>query len=135
MDISELRTRIDETDRELCALINKRMKIASEIGRFKRENKLPVYDPKREGELLDRVEGMCDESVSSYARVIYQTIMDTSRAYQKKLLAGDSEIREAMQKAIENTEKAFLRKRLLLVRVLRAHILRLPAKSSLRTLQ
>ncbi|MBQ5778274.1 MAG: chorismate mutase [Oscillospiraceae bacterium] len=105
--MSELRTRIDETDRELCALINKRMKIASEIGRFKRENKLPVYDPKREGELLDRVEGMCDESVSSYARVIYQTIMDTSRAYQKKLLAGDSEIREAMQKAIENTEKAF----------------------------
>ncbi len=107
MDIRDLRKKIDETDRELVGLINKRMEIASKIGEYKRENKLPVYDPKRERELLDRVEGYSDKNIANYVRVIYQTMMDTSRAYQKKLSANDSEIRSLMEGAIEKTEKIF----------------------------
>ncbi len=107
MDMKDLRKEIDDTDRAIVELINRRMEIASKIGEYKRENNLPVFDPKRERELLDRVEGYSDEKVASYVRVIYQTMMDTSRAYQKKLSAKDDAIREIMQNAIEKTDKIF----------------------------
>lgn len=40
-------------------------------------------------------------------KVIYQTIMDTSRSYQRKLLAGESVLEKAMSAAIEKTDKLF----------------------------
>lgn len=107
MDINGLRKDIDKYDREIAELLTKRMETAAKIGEYKRENKLPVYDASREHELLEHVSGYTEKEISPYMKVIYQTIMDTSRSYQRKLLAGESVLEKAMSAAIEKTDKLF----------------------------
>ena len=107
MDINELRGNIDRIDEQLVALIRERMETAAKIGEYKRENKLPVYDPSRERELFDRVASLAGDEFGSYTRVLYSTMTDVSRSYQRKLLGRKSDLAEKMQAAIDATDKLF----------------------------
>ncbi len=107
MDIKELRGNIDRIDEQLVALIRERMETAAKIGEYKRENKLPVYDPSRERELFDRVASLAGDEFGSYTRVLYSTMTDVSRSYQRKLLGRKSDLAEKMQAAIDATDKLF----------------------------
>ena len=53
--VQELRERVDEVDRELIRALNERARIVQEIMALKAEVGAPVYDPKREEEILQRV--------------------------------------------------------------------------------
>ena len=53
--IRELRVRVDEVDGELIRVLNERARIVQEIMAIKAEAGAPVYDPKREEEILRRV--------------------------------------------------------------------------------
>lgn len=107
MDIKELRKNIDTIDEKLVELIRERMDTAAKIGEYKRENKLPVYDPARERELFDRVADMAGKEFGQYTRVLYSTITDVSRSYQRKLFGRTSGLAERMQAAIDSTDKLF----------------------------
>ncbi len=107
MDIKELRKNIDRIDSELVDLIKERMETAAKIGEYKKENGLPIYDAMRERELLDKVAGKAGEEFANYTRVLYGTMMDVSKAYQRKLFCKKSNIAEKMQKAIEKTDMLF----------------------------
>ena len=107
MNINDLRNDIDKIDKELVALIGKRMETAAKIGQYKRENNLPVYDPARERELFAKVGEMAGEELSSYTRVLYSTMTDISRSYQRRLMGRKSVLAERMQAAMNNTDKLF----------------------------
>jgi chorismate mutase len=53
--IRELRSRVDEVDRELIHILNERARIVQEIMTIKAETGKPVFDPRREEEILRRV--------------------------------------------------------------------------------
>ena len=53
--VRELRERVDEVDKELIRALNERARIVQEIMALKAEAGTPVYDPKREEEILQRV--------------------------------------------------------------------------------
>jgi 3-deoxy-7-phosphoheptulonate synthase/chorismate mutase len=53
--VLELRERVDEVDRALIRALNERARIVQEIMALKAEAGAPVYDPKREEEILQRV--------------------------------------------------------------------------------
>ena len=53
--VSELRERVDEVDRKLIRALNERARIVQEIMALKAEVGAPVYDPKREEEILQKV--------------------------------------------------------------------------------
>jgi chorismate mutase len=53
--VRELRERVDEVDRELIRALSERARIVQEIMAIKAEAGAPVYDPKREEEILRRV--------------------------------------------------------------------------------
>ena len=53
--VSELRERVDEVDRELIRALNERARIVQEIMDLKAEAGAPIYDPKREEEILRKV--------------------------------------------------------------------------------
>jgi chorismate mutase len=53
--VSELRERVDEVDRELIRALNDRARIVQEIMALKAGAGAPVYDPKREEEILRKV--------------------------------------------------------------------------------
>ncbi|MDA3855593.1 MAG: chorismate mutase [Candidatus Woesearchaeota archaeon] len=52
-DLSELRLRIDEIDKEISNLVVKRMDASKEIAKLKIENDLIVLDPNRENEIIN----------------------------------------------------------------------------------
>jgi chorismate mutase len=53
--VRELRERVDEVDWELIRALSERAQIVQEIMALKAEAGAPVYDPKREEEILRRV--------------------------------------------------------------------------------
>ena len=107
MDINELRKDIDRIDTELVKLVRERMETAAKIGEYKRENNLPVYDPARERALFDRVAELAGDEFGSYTRVLYSTMTDVSRSYQRKLIGRKSDLSARMQAAIDGTDKLF----------------------------
>ena len=52
--VRELRERVDEVDRELIEALSERARIVQEIMVLKAEAGAPVYDPRREEEILRR---------------------------------------------------------------------------------
>ncbi|HLO09894.1 MAG TPA: chorismate mutase, partial [Desulfobacteria bacterium] len=55
MEIGEIRKRIDLLDDVLLRIFNERARLALEIGRRKKEEGLPVYDPSREKRIFARM--------------------------------------------------------------------------------
>ncbi len=54
-EVKELRKRIDKIDREIVRLLEKRIGIAKEIGRLKRDTGAEIFDPEREREVLENI--------------------------------------------------------------------------------
>lgn len=52
--VQELRERVDEVDRDLVHALNERASIVQEIVAMKAEAGVPLFDPKREEEILQR---------------------------------------------------------------------------------
>src|ERR671910_3010340 len=53
--VRELRERVDEVDQELILALSERARIVQEIMDLKSEAGTPIYDPRREEEILRRV--------------------------------------------------------------------------------
>ena len=83
MDIKELREQIDGIDRQLVDLYCRRMDTAREIGRYKRENHLPVLDTERERNLLNKVAEQAGAENEQGIRALYHLLMDHSRLRQQ----------------------------------------------------
>ncbi|VEU80349.1 chorismate mutase [Haploplasma axanthum] len=59
--INELRKEIDEIDTLMQDLFKKRLAVARKIGEYKKEKNLPIYDSKRENEILLRLKEKYDD--------------------------------------------------------------------------
>lgn len=78
--IRELRERVDEVDSELIRALNQRARIVQEIMALKAESGAPVYDPKREEEILRRVVEMNAGPIyDSSMRDIFELILHRIR--------------------------------------------------------
>jgi chorismate mutase len=53
--IEDLRSRVDEVDRELIRILNERARIVQEIVAIKADAGKPLFDPRREEEILQKV--------------------------------------------------------------------------------
>jgi chorismate mutase len=56
MNIEYWRAEIDEVDRELLRLLNRRARLAAKVGRLKRAAGLPLNDPEREQQVLRQLQ-------------------------------------------------------------------------------
>ncbi len=109
-DLSQIREKINELDNQIVALWKERMETCLSVAQYKKKNNLPVLDSKREAELLNRIGNMAGDDLEVYSRVLYDTVMTVSRAYQHKYLYDDNELTAKIKNAIENTEKLFPQK-------------------------
>lgn len=84
--LEDLRKEIDECDNEIIRLLKRRMEISREIGVVKKENNLPLYDEKREQEVMKKLEGMSSGILSKETiDNIYKEILYASKDLQNKL--------------------------------------------------
>ena len=103
--LNDYRIEIDNIDKELVELIDKRMRVAEKIGSYKKENNLPVLDLAREREKLDKITDMAKEDMASYTRLLYNLIMDMRTDHQRKHNGEISELMENIKSALESTDK------------------------------
>ena len=89
-ELTDLRGQIDEIDGELIGLFNRRMAIAKKVAEVKHDAGLPVFNRKREQEILCKIEEQTDEGIKSYAKTLFHTLFDVSRAYQSRIIAPES---------------------------------------------
>lgn len=86
MTLEELRQQIDEIDRELVALLNRRAEIVVEVGRLKSADGTPIYAPDREKRVLDKIRAANKGPLPDKTLLaIYRELMSGSFALEKPL--------------------------------------------------
>lgn len=84
--LSEERKKINETDEKIARLLEERFGASARVAAYKKEAGMPVFDPVRERELLDRNESLASPEIAPYNRALFSRILDLSKDYQKRLL-------------------------------------------------
>jgi chorismate mutase/prephenate dehydratase len=89
MDLDSLRKQIDAHDIQLVDVINKRLALAAEIGRIKRDSGGAIYVPEREDAVFRKVTSQNKGPIKDDAlRAIYREIMSAAIALEKALLVA-----------------------------------------------
>ncbi len=107
MDINDLRIQINDIDKDLTALFNKRMDVSLQIAKYKIENNIPVLDKTREREILERAAARSEPDIKNYARILYSDILNLSRSYQHKIITGNSPVTSKIKEVIKNNPLLF----------------------------
>ena len=90
-ELKDLRKKIDEIDRDIVRLIDERMKVSVKVGEIKKKNNAPIFDPKREKEVIaSRISLLENKELSNLITTIYNDIMYTSKQIQKHLIDNNS---------------------------------------------
>ena len=93
MDIADWRKKIDDLDRRLVELLSQRASAAVEIGRLKRNTKLPIYEPERERIVFQNVQEMNRGPLPGQDLVrIFERIIDVMRNIQKEGIGGEPDV-------------------------------------------
>ena len=128
MELKTLREQIDQIDNELVQLFSKRMAISAQVADYKKEHNMPIHVPTREREILQEVAKKAGPEMDNYARVLYSMIFELSRSYQRKRNTSTTQLYQTITDSIDKTTKLFPQSPTSLVKVLRVHIPRLPAR-------
>ena len=85
MDIEKKRKEIDEIDSYITKLFLRSMQICGEIGHYKKDNDIRVYDEAREKEIFERVKQSTPEKMQEYTELLYETVIGLANAYQLEI--------------------------------------------------
>lgn len=78
---------INEVDKEMITLFIKRMEAAKMVAEYKKENKLPVLDSKREELLINKNISLLDnKELEEYYLTFLEGVLTASKNYQKDLI-------------------------------------------------
>ena len=90
-NLALLRREIDRIDNELLEVLNRRMSVSREIGRYKKEHSMPVVQAQRYGDIMtDRVKMAVDMHMGAeFMRTVLSAIHEESVRQQIMILDGD----------------------------------------------
>lgn len=110
-DLSDIRHEIDDIDNAILDLFQKRMDCAERVAAYKRTNNLPVLDRSRERAHMAALADKAPEDLRTYTEVLFQLLMEASRARQGKRLAAEHAPKAlaAIDQACETTADLFPR--------------------------
>ena len=98
-DIGNIRAEIDNIDRELARLFQRRLEIVGQVAASKLERGAPVSDPARERDILSRVTAAVGPEYENGARLFFSTLFGISKARQRTMLAGESPLVDRIRAA------------------------------------
>ncbi len=76
-DLNESRKIINDIDKEIIKLFEKRMDIVLDIALYKKNNDLPIFHPEREKEVISRNINLIEnKNLMPYANIFLITIKD-----------------------------------------------------------
>ncbi len=90
MDIENIRDRINRLDDELLRIFNERAALALEIGKIKKKAGTPIYDPRREKLIFQRMQGQNRGPLDNAAIIrLFERVIDESRSLERTHTKGD----------------------------------------------
>ncbi|MBO5897432.1 MAG: chorismate mutase [Clostridia bacterium] len=88
--LAQAREEINAVDRQMAELFCRRFRAAEKVAAYKKSRGLPVLDPKREQEVIERNAALIeDETLRAYYVCYLRSMMALSRQYQHRLLEGE----------------------------------------------
>ena len=105
--IEEYRKKIDEIDDEIARLYVERMGVVKQIGEEKSKSLSPVVVPNREKSILTRVTHNAPSDLKLYVKQVFDEIIETSRAYQRRIFSPSTELSEMLHKAMAENRENF----------------------------
>ena len=85
--MKNLRNEIDKLDSEIVQLLEKRFDVVKEIAKFKIKNNIPVYDPERETQVLEKsLNNLENKEYFDEIEKIFKQIMASSKTYQNQII-------------------------------------------------
>lgn len=104
MELEKIRTEIDKVDDKIADLYQERMDLIKKVVEAKKQSGKSTLDPDRERNILLRVADRVSEDNQVYLKRVFETIFETSKAYQTVKGEHVSEISEKIKKALEMGE-------------------------------
>lgn len=93
MTLNDHRRRIDELDREIVRLLNRRAQMSIQLGQLKKETGLPMRDEAREESILRHAQRVNPGPLDGDAiAAIFRTILNESRRITSELLAEPAKV-------------------------------------------
>ena len=103
MDLDKIRQGIDAIDDKIAELYEERMKLVGQVSEAKKQSGKAVNDPDREKKILLRVTDKVSEGNQVYLKRVFESIFETSKAYQTMNAEYHSAIGEKIKEAILET--------------------------------
>ena len=87
--LNEARLTINEADKEMASLFERRMLAARDIAEYKKERGLQIYDAAREQAVLERCSAyISDDEIRSFYVRFLRDVMAVSKQYQERVISG-----------------------------------------------
>ncbi len=104
MELNQIRQQIDKVDDKIAELYGERMELIKSVIEAKRQSGKDTYDPEREKKILLRVADKVGEDCQVYLKRVFETIFETSKAYQTMNSQSDSDISQKIKGALDKGE-------------------------------
>ena len=98
IDLQQCRNQIDSIDKQMAELFETRMKVVSEVAKYKVKHGLNTYDPKREAIIKNRNKFYVSLELQEYYAAFFDNVLYLSKKYQ-------NDLREKDENALTNPEK------------------------------
>ena len=106
MEISEIRTKIDDIDDKMLDLFLQRMDLSEQVAEYKQAHGLPVLNREREREILA---GVCNKAgdKEEYAYYMFSKLLDLSKARQNEMVSAPTQVGARIAAALANPADCF----------------------------
>ncbi len=104
-ELTKLREQIDLIDDKIVELYVKRMELSKQIGEEKSKSNSAVVDNTREKSIINRVTSKVDDEIKVYTKQVFNSLFDTSKAYQNSFINIDSSIKTQLINGLKNISK------------------------------
>ncbi|MCQ2968839.1 MAG: chorismate mutase [Clostridium sp.] len=89
LDIDKLRDEIDDIDKQIIELFEKRMDVVLNVAKYKMERNLPIFNATRENSVIEKnLNRLKNKEYSDYAKDFLNNMMTTSRELQKSIMSS-----------------------------------------------
>lgn len=92
IDLHNLRAQIDQIDQDVLDILSKRMLIAEEIGKYKKDNNMTIFQPNRYNDIMDlRVKQGESKGLSTeFTERVFKSIHEESILHQENLIQNNT---------------------------------------------
>ena len=83
-DLKYLREELDNIDKDMAELFEKRMEVIKDVKKWKENNNYPIYDASRESSMLDKnLKHLKDKELAPYYKIFLEGVTTSSKEYMK----------------------------------------------------